>query len=285
MMILGGSRSKSIAADLSELLEEPLVDLIIKRFPDGELYLRIPEKIRGDHMVVVQTAYPDENIVELLLLLNAVREAGAAGVTTIIPYMGYTRQDRKFNEGEPISAKVIAKIISIDTDDIIIIDPHKEYIVDFFDVPAKAFSAVPLIAEYLEDKNIDMVLAPDKGALKRAETAAEVLECDVDHLEKTRIDETTIKITPKTLDVTGKTIAIIDDIISTGGTIASSIKELKKQGAEKIIAACIHGVFTGDAIEKIQKAGCDEIITTDTIPNQFGKVKVAPMVAELLKAK
>lgn len=285
MMIIGGSRSKSIAADLSKLLEEPLVDPIIKRFPDGELYLRIPEEIKGNHIVVVQTAYPDENIIELLLLLNAAREAGAERITTIIPYMGYTRQDRKFNEGEPISAKVIAKIVGIDADDVVTIDPHKDYIVDFFDIPAKAISAVPLIAEYLKDKNIDMVLAPDRGALKRAETAAEILGCEVDHLEKTRIDETTIKITPKTLEVNGKNIAIIDDIISTGGTISSSIKELKKQGAGKIIAACTHGVFVGNAIEKIQKAGCDEIITTDTIPNQFSKVKIAPLVADLLKAK
>ncbi|RLF42480.1 MAG: ribose-phosphate diphosphokinase [Thermoplasmata archaeon] len=285
MMIIGGSRSKSIAEDLSKLLKMPLIDLVSKRFPDGELYLRIPEEIKGHRIVVIQTAYPDESIIELLLILNAAREANADNITAVIPYMGYARQDRKFNEGEPISAKAIARIISIDADDVVTIDPHKEYISDFFGIPCKVSSAIPLIADYLKDKNIDMVLAPDKGALKRAEVAADILKCEVDYLEKTRIDGITIEVTPKKLDVNGKNIAIVDDIISTGGTIASSIEELKRQGAEKAIAACIHGVFAGNAIEKIRNAGCDEIVTTDTIPNPFSKVKVAPLLAEMLKGK
>lgn len=283
MYMIGGTASKSIAEDLSLLLHVPLANVISKRFPDDELYIRIMEDLSGHDAIIVQTTHPDPNIVELFLLQDAAQEAGASSITVIVPYMGYARQDKQFKEGEPISARALAKLISFIADKVITVDPHKEHILDFFTVTALSCSAVVALAQYLKQKNIDLVLAPDKGALTRATQAAEILGCDVDYMEKTRIDGTTVKITPKRLDAKGKSVAIIDDIISTGGTMATSIKELRKQGANHVFVTCTHGLFAGDAIKKLHAAGCDEIISTDTIENDFSKVHVASSLLPLLQ--
>jgi ribose-phosphate pyrophosphokinase len=279
--IVGGSASKTVADDLTKILKGKLVNTTSKRFPDSELYVRILDDIKGKDVIIVQTTYPDPNIIELFLLQNAVEEAGAKNISIVIPYYGYARQDTKFQDGEPISAKALAKLISINVDKVITVDPHKEYILDFFSTPAHSCTAVPEIAKYLKNKEVDMILAPDKGAMNRAKEASKIINCDFDYMEKTRIDGTTVEIKPKNLDSQNKNVAIIDDIISTGGTMAKSIKELKKQGAKEVFVACTHGLFAGDAIKKLTSAGCNEIISTDTIISEFSKVKIAPSIAEL----
>jgi ribose-phosphate pyrophosphokinase len=276
MYIIAGTASKSVADDLAKELKVPIAETISKRFPDNEFYTRIIQDIKGEHVIIVQTTYPDPNIVELFILQNAAEESGAKEITIIIPYFGYARQDTKFKEGEPISAKAMANLISLNADKVITVDPHKEHILDFFSTSAKSCSAVPEIAKYFSDKNIDMVLAPDKGALERAKTASKIINCDFDYMEKTRIDGNTIEIKPKNLDAENKNVAIIDDIISTGGTMAKSIVELKRYGAKNVYVACTHGLFAGEAIKKLTSAGCQEIISTDTISGQFSKVKIAP---------
>jgi len=283
MYVLGGTTGTTIATKLATALKTSPVKTTNKRFPDNEVYICIQQDIKDQDIIIVQSTYPDENIIELLLLQNAVRRAGAKHITTIIPYFGYSRQDKVFNKGETISAQVLARHIQIDTDKIITIDPHKEYILDFFSIPAKSVSAIPEITKYLQKKSVNMLLAPDKGALKHTKEAAAIINCDCDYLEKTRIDGSTVKITPKNLDVQDKTVAIIDDIISTGGTMAKAIQELKKQGAEKVYAACTHGLFIENAVEKIKKAGCDEIIATDTLENEFSQVSTAPSLLRILK--
>jgi len=280
--IIGGTASKTVAEDITKILKGKLVNTISKRFPDDELYVRIQDNVKGKDVIIVQTTYPDPNVIELFLLQNAVEEAGAKRITVVIPYYGYARQDTKFQDGEAISAKAIANLISLNADKVITVDPHKEHILDFFSTSAFSCSAVPEIAKYLIEKNIDMVLAPDKGAVDRAKKASEIINCDFDYMEKTRIDGTTVEIKPKNLDSENKNVAIIDDIISTGGTMAKSIKELKKQGAKKVFVACTHGLFADNAIKKLSTAGCDEIISTDTIVSDYSKVKIAPSVAGLI---
>ena len=283
MSIIGGTASATTAQEVAAILHQPLIKTEVKRFPDGELYLRILDDITQQHVVVIQTTYPDEHIIELFLLLDAIKRADASTVTVVIPYFGYGRQDKQFKNGEPVSAQALATLISLNADQIITIDPHKEHILDFFTIPAKGISAVEPLSKHLKEKKIDVVLAPDKGALQRAQQAAEFLHCEVDHLEKTRIDGNTIKIKPKSLDVNNKNVAIVDDIISTGGTMASAIKELKKQNASKVFVSCTHGLFAGTAIKKLHTAGCDEIISTDTILSSFSTVKTASIIAKALK--
>jgi ribose-phosphate pyrophosphokinase len=279
MYIIGGTASKSVAEDLSKELNAPLANTISKRFPDDEFYVRILDDISDEHVLIVQTSYPDPNIIELFILQNAVEEAKAKEVTVIIPYFGYARQDTKFQNGEPISAKALANLISLNADRVITVDPHKEHILDFFSTSAFSCSAVPQIARYLENKDIDMVLAPDKGALERAKTASKIIGCEFDYMEKTRIDGTTIEIKPKKLDAQNKNVAIIDDIISTGGTMAKSIQQLKKNGAKNVFVACTHGLFADSAIKKLTSAGCHEILSTDTIISSYSKIRIAPCIA------
>ena len=284
MYVVGGTASKSVAEGVSSILDVPMANLISKRFPDDELYIRILDDIKGENVIIVQTTYPDRNIVELFLLQNAAREAGADEITVVMPYFGYARQDKKFEEGEPLSAKAIAKLISLQADKVITVDPHKEHILDFFSIKAFSCSGVPALAEYLRDKDIDMVLAPDKGALERAKQASKIIKCNFDYMEKTRIDGTTVEIKPKSLDADGKNVAIIDDIISTGGTMAKSIRELSSQGAKQVYVACTHGLFAGEAVKKLVSAGCNEIISTDTIKSDFSKVEMAPTISKLLSS-
>ena len=282
MYILGGTSAKNVAGNLANKIQQPLLQATYKRFPDDEFYVRVLDDISGEDVMIVQTAYPDQKIVELLLMQDAVHDAGAKKITVVLPYFGYSRQDKKFEEGEAISSRAVAQHISMHADCVITVDPHKEHILKFFSVPAYSCSAVSTIAKYLKEKNIDFVLAPDKGAKERAKEAATLIDCEYDYLEKTRIDGTTVKITPKKLDAHGKHVAIIDDIISTGGTMANSIKELKKQGAKTVSIACTHGLFVGGAKEKLLSADCDEIISTDTIETEFSKVSAADCIAEIL---
>jgi len=282
MYILGGTSAKNVARNLANKIQQPLLQATYKRFPDDEFYVRVLDDISGEDVMIVQTAYPDQKIVELLLMQDAVHDAGAKKITVVLPYFGYSRQDKKFEEGEAISSRAVAQHISMHADCVVTVDPHKQHILKFFTVPAYSCSAVSTIAQHLKEKNIDFVLAPDKGAKDRAKEAATLIDCEYDYLEKTRIDGTTVKVTPKKLDARGKHVAIIDDIISTGGTMANSIKELKNQGAKTVSVACTHGLFVGGAKEKLLSADCDEIISTDTIETEFSKVSAAGCIAEFL---
>lgn len=283
MYILGGTSAKNLASNLASRLKQPLLNVTYKRFPDDEFYVRLLDDIAGQDVLIVQTAYPDPKIIELFLMQDAVYDAGAKKITVILPYFGYSRQDKKFEDGEAISARAIAQHISMRADCVVTVDPHKEHILKFFTVPAYSCSAVGAIAQYLKKKHVDFILAPDKGAKERAREAASLIGCEHDYLEKTRIDSTTVKITPKTLDAQGKHVAILDDIISTGGTMANSIKELKKQGAKTVLVACTHGLFIGDAKEKLLSVNCDEIISTDTIETEFSTVSVADCITQTIQ--
>lgn len=282
MYIIGGTASKIVAENLSKKMRVPLASIQFKRFPDNELYIRILDDISGEDIIVVQTSYPDSCIVELFLLQNAIKEAGAQKVTAVIPYFGYGRQDKKFEDGEPISAQALARLISINADQIITVDPHKSHILNFFTVPAASCSAVPELAKFLKKKTVDLILAPDKGAIERARQASEIIGCNYDYLEKTRISSTKVSVKTKKIAAKNKTIAIIDDIISTGGTMATATCELKKQGAHRIYITCTHGLFVKDSVEKLCSAGCDEIIATDTILSKYSKVSTASCISKLL---
>jgi ribose-phosphate pyrophosphokinase len=248
--------------------------------------VQIPISLIDEDVVIVQNTYPDQNIIELLLLQDAVYEAKAESITVVIPYYGYGRQDKKFQDGEPISARALAEHISLHADHIVIIDPHKEHLLNFFKIPADIATPIPEIADYLkENMSIDIVLAPDKGAYNRAEKISSIINADVDVLDKKRIDGYTVEITPKNLEVKNKRVIIVDDIISTGGTMTQAIRELKRQGAKNVSVACTHGLFISDAESRIKNAGCNNIISTDTIETSYSRVKAAPCVIPLIKKR
>ncbi len=276
--IIAGSSSSMLAKNLSAELNAPIANVTIKRFPDRECYVRLHEKM--DEAILIGNTYPDENIIELLLLQDAARKAGAEKINVVIPYYGYGRQDKIFEEGEAVSAEKIARLIEQDADMVVTVDPHKEYIMKFFTIPAHICSAVEEIARHFMNK-VDTVLAPDRGALERAREAAKIIGCPYDYLEKKRLSGEEVEMKAKEMDVAGMDVLIIDDIISTGGTMAEAIKNLKKQKAKHVFISCSHGLFAGNAVERIKKAGCDEIVSTDTLESMYSKISVAKPIADL----
>ncbi|MEE9151915.1 MAG: ribose-phosphate diphosphokinase [Thermoplasmata archaeon] len=281
MIVVSGSASKSLSKTLADELGVKLANVEFRRFPDDECYVRIHDNLDGEEVVVVQTSYPDEKIIELFLLQDAVREFEVKKLTTVVPYYGYARQDKKFNEGEPISAKTLAKLISLSSDSIITVDIHEENILDWFDIPSKNISGMPQLGVYLKNLEPEIIIAPDKGAEDLAKIVAEVVGCSWDYLEKTRIDGENVEMKAKGLSVSGKKVAIVDDIIATGGTIVRATEHLKSQGAKEVYAACTHGLFAKNALSRLQKV-CDKVISTDTIENETSVVSVAKEVAKAI---
>ncbi|MCD6513142.1 MAG: ribose-phosphate diphosphokinase [Thermoplasmata archaeon] len=276
--IIAGTSSPMLSKSLMEITGIPIADVSIKKFPDGECYVRINEEI--EHAIIIENTYPDEKIIELFLLQDAARRM-AGKIDVVIPYYGYGRQDKIFEGGEAISAEKMAKLIEQDAERIVLVNPHKKHISRFFSIPVDIIDATPILAEYFKGK-VDIVISPDAGAEHMAKKAAEIMGCEYDYLEKTRISGNEVIMKPKRMELNGRNVLIIDDIISTGGTMREAIKQIKAQGANKIHVACIHGLFIGNADEKILQAGADEIVTTDTIESAYSKVSIAPLIAPLI---
>ncbi|MBW9222503.1 ribose-phosphate diphosphokinase [Methanothermococcus sp. SCGC AD-155-C09] len=287
MIIVPGRNSQELAHKVSKLTNYKLLRTEFKRFPDGELYIRIHDNdtIKNEDVVFIQTQNnQNDSIVEGILISDILREEGARSITLVAPYLAYARQDKKFNPGEPISIRGLARIYSQLFDRIITINPHEIHIESFFKVPFIYGSAVDKLASYVKDKlDNPIVLSPDKGAINLAKVASEVIGCEYDYLEKVRISPSEIKVAPKNLDVKDKGVLIVDDIISTGGTVATAIKMLKEQGANRVIASCVHPILIGDALNRLYVGGADEVIGTDTFPSPVSKISVDDVIVELLK--
>ena len=279
MYVVGGSASQRLAGELAKVLKAKLAKVEIKRFPDDECYVRIDEDLDGEEVFLVQTTWPDKNLVELFLLQDAIREFEVSSLATVVPYFAYARQDKQFKPGEPISARAIARLIQEQTDEFITVDVHAPSVIDWFEgVSAKNAHAYPEIGNFLKKKGVQMVLSPDEGRWDNAKRIADVMGCEADFLVKERLDGETVTMMPKSLDVKGRKVAIVDDIISTGGTIVKAAEQLRKHGAAHITAACTHGVFAKDAAARL-RACCDDIYSTDTIENPTTAVSVAPQIA------
>jgi ribose-phosphate pyrophosphokinase len=281
MIIVSGSASVSLSKNLANEMGVRLANVESRRFPDDECYVRIHDSLDGEDVVMVQTSYPDEKLIELFLLQDSIKEFDVGKLVTVIPYYGYARQDKKFNEGEPISAKTLAKHIQLSTDSMITVDIHEEGILNWFDIPAKNISGMPQLGAYLKDLAPDMIIAPDKGAQELAKMVAGVIGCEWDYLEKTRIDGETVQMKAKNLSVSERKVVIVDDIIATGGTIVKATEQLKSQGAKEVSAACTHGLFAKNALSRLQGV-CDRVISTDTIENEASYVSVAKEIAKVL---
>ncbi len=277
MNIIGGHASQLLAGRVSDALKSTLLICEFKRFPDGELYTRILDELAGESVTIIQSTVNDSDFVSLLQLIDACSEASRIDV--VIPYMGYARQDKQFKRGEPISARAMAS--AIQADNVFTVNIHNESILDYFDAKATNLDATPMIGEYIKNMKFKnpLIVAPDDGAIALARNASKDLGIDYDFLEKTRLSGESVTIQPKNIAVKGRDVIIIDDIISTGGTMAETISLLKKQGAHEVFVACVHPVLSSNAVLKLFKAGVKGIIATDTIDKGVSVVSVAPVIA------
>jgi len=285
-LIIGGSASQRLAAGIAKELDEILCPLETRRFPDGERYIRIGGNIESEAIVIQSTGYPqDENLLELFLILRTLKSLDVTSIKVVIPYFGYGRQEKQFKSGEAVSAAVIAELLeTTGATEIFSINLHEDGLCDMFNIPAHNLSAMPLIAEYIgEILKHPLIVAPDKGALPFAEEIATILGCECDYLEKTRISPDKVETKIKNLDVKNREAVIIDDIISTGGTIVNASRILSKHGARKVLVSCVHPVLVDDALLKIFATGVDDVIATDTLNSDVSVISVANLLAKYLK--
>lgn len=281
-MIVSGSASQSLAAELARVTGQALTPVEFERFPDGELLVTAP--VEGDSAVVVASTVSGEAHIELLQLIDAVREQGVSTVTTVLPYMGYARQDASFETGQPISARAVAAAIGNASDRVLVVNPHKPWVCDYFDVPAEPLDAAGRLAEPLPANLEDPVfLAPDANAESIAKTVRDAYGTgETDYFEKTRKSPTEVEIAPSGTEVTDRGIVVVDDIIATGGTMSESIAVLAQRGAGAVYAACIHPVLARNARLKLARAGVERVIGTDTLDRAESVVSVAPVIADAL---
>jgi ribose-phosphate pyrophosphokinase len=284
MLVVPGPRSPLLASRLGSALGCPVAQVEHKHFPDGEVYVRIGQPLRGEDVVIVQTTWPNDALVALLLLQDAARRRGAGRITVVVPYFAYARQDRMFNDGEPISAEAVMKLLGQEADRLLTVDLHRPATLGALKLPTSNVSAVPAIADHFRALPPNVVLAPDKNALDRTKACAKLLGADVDHLVKRRVTPDTVEITTHDLDVAGRRVLIVDDIISTGGTMVAAAQELRRQGATSVSAACTHGLFAPGALDKLHAAGLEQTVATDTIEGAASAVSVAGELAKVLRA-
>ena len=290
-MIIGGSASQSLAAEVARELDDKLCSVETRKFPDGERYFRIKDEIPEDEPVIViqSTGYPqDENMMELFFILDILGDMNVTDITLVSPYLGYSRQERRFKEVDCISAKAIAKLIqTMGVKRVISINLHEQSICDLYDIPVDNLSAMPAIAAYIRENYSDkkpVILAPDKGAENFAKEIARILNTDYDYLEKVRLSPEKVKTKTKSITVDNRSVIIVDDIISTGGTIVNAIDILKRQGAKAVDVVCVHPVLVNDAILKINAAGANSVTGTNTLKSEVAHISVAKTIANHLKS-
>ncbi|MFB6220695.1 MAG: ribose-phosphate diphosphokinase [Halolamina sp.] len=290
-MILPGSHSQSLSARLAAATDHRLARVSYDRFPDGELCTAVASladgneaALAGEEAVVVCSTVSSDAHLELLQLQDAAREAGADRVTTVIPYMGYARQDEAFKPGQPVSARAVARAVSTGTDRVVLVSPHEPDITAFFDVPCDLVNAAPRLAEPLPDGLDDPVfVAPDEGAVGIAERARDAYgRGAADYFEKERdYDSGSVTIHPGNADVSGRDVVLVDDIVATGATMSESIEALHGRDVNRAYVVCIHPLLVGNARTKLESAGLAGIWGTDTLERDVSATSVAPLLADL----
>ena len=292
MKVISGPASKDLAERVSTLTGFGNVSVAFKIFPDGESYVRLEGNVQDQNVAIVQTTSPpqqDGKLIQLALIADAAKRGGASKVSAIVPYLAYARQDKMFLAGEGVSIETVARMLKASgIDELITVNIHSESALQKFPFPARTLSAIPLLAEYFVEKGFKgaFALAPDKGAMHIAKQAQEVLAGNAGHLDKQRDRYTgQTKQTAEGLNVSGQSVIIFDDIISTGGTIVGAARILREQGAKHVFCACVHGLLIGDAEKRILDTGVEEIVSTDSVPSTSSKVSLAPLLSEELKAQ
>lgn len=296
LKIFSGSSNPSLASDVCKYLEIPLGGAKIERFPDGEKAVRVEDDVRGRDCYVVQsTCDPvDEHLVELLIFLDCLRRASASRITAVIPYFGYARQDRKDEGRVPITAKLVANMITTaGANRVLAIDLHAHQLQGFFDIPVDHLAGELVLGKYFRDMKINnlTVVSPDVGNMKMASKYATHLGGDLAIVHKRRLSGSKVEAQEIIGEVSGRNILMCDDIISTAGTVCSAAALVKQRGADKVYIGATHGVFAPQALDRLAKAPIDRVVVTDTIPqNKTSKkisnikvLSVASMLGEAIK--
>ncbi len=297
LKIFSGSAHPELTREIAAFLGVQPGVARLRRFPDTEVSFQIDENIRGTDVFVVQpTSAPvDQHIMEMLVMIDAFRRSSAARITAVVPYYGYARQDRKDKPRVPISAKLVANLVSAaGTNRVLTMDLHKAQIQGFFDIPVDHLFAAPVIIDYLarlEYPNLTLV-SPDAGGAERARAYAKRLGAELAIIDKRRTDDGTAEVMNVIGDVRGRTCIIQDDIIDTAGTITKAAKALKNNGAERVLACAVHGVLSGPAIDRINESPIDRLIVTNTIAvaahrersNKIVVLSVARLLGQAIKS-
>jgi len=293
-----GNSNPALAKEISRNLELPLGNALVTTFSDGEISVNIYESVRGMDVFVIQSCCKpvNNNLMELLIMIDAFKRASAAQITAVIPYYGYARQDRKAKARDPITAKLIADLItSAGADRVLTMDLHAPQIQGFFDIPLDHLLGGPILAKYFCDKgflaNEDVVVvSPDLGSVTRARAFAQRLNVPIAIIDKRRPKANMVEIMNIIGDIDQKRVLLIDDLTDTAGTLAQSAHVLMGNGAKQIFACCTHGVLSGDAVQILQDSPIEEMVITDTIPLQEDKridkikvLSVAPIFAEAIR--
>ncbi len=271
MLVFSGSSNLKLAEKIAEYLSIPLGKIDINRFPDGEVFVKVCESIRGSDVFVVQSTCspPNENLMELLIMIDAMRRASAARITAVLPFYGYGRQDRKDQPRVPITAKLVANLlVAAGTDRILTMDLHAQQIQGFFDIPVDHLHAIPIIVNHLKALELSdiVVVAPDIGGVKTAYAYSQQLECGLAVVAKERKGPSEVEVLTLVGEVEGKTAIMIDDLTTTAGTLSSAADVIKSCGAGDIYAAVSHAVMTPVGIERLKKSAIKELFVTDTVP-------------------
>jgi len=295
--VFTGNSNPALAQKICECLHVPLGAARVRTFSDGEIMIEITENVRGRDVYVIQStcAPTNNNLMELLIMTDALKRASAATITAVIPYYGYARQDRKAAPRTPITAKLVADLITTaGVDRVVTIDLHAGQIQGFFNIPVDNLYAAPVILDYLKTRFTGeevVMVSPDAGGTERARAFAKRLECTLAVIDKRRTGPNVAEVMHLIGDVRGKTAIILDDMIDTAGTLTQAAKALKENGAKAIYACATHGVLSGPAIERINNSDIEEVVLTDTIPlgdkgQQTSKVRmlsVANLLAEAIR--
>ncbi|MBO5255611.1 MAG: ribose-phosphate pyrophosphokinase [Opitutales bacterium] len=294
LKIFTGRAHPELAKAITNSLQIPLGNMLVESFPDSETFVKVHDHIRGDDVFIIQpTCNPtNENVMELFIMVDAIKRASAKRITAVLPFFGYARQDRKDQPRVPITAKLVANLlVAAGVDRVLTLDLHATQIQGFFDIPCDHLYASPVIYDYLKDQPAEnlTVFSPDVGGLKRAQAYATMFDCQLGFIAKRRINAETVEATNLVGDVEGRDILIVDDMTETAGTLTAAAKILKNNGAKSVKAAVTHAQLTDSAFDRLSENWLDELIVTDSIPPQerfkdypITVLSVAPLLTEAI---
>jgi ribose-phosphate pyrophosphokinase len=290
MIITSCGNSLPIAKKLASGLKVRFSPITVASFPDGDLYLKYNTEVKNQTVVIVHSfqPHPDQSLFDVIFAAETAKDLGAKKVILVAPYLSYMRQDKRFNPGECISSRVMAKLINHSFDKIITIDPHihrYKSLKDIFTIPAVKLTSNPLIADYIKKHfSKEVIIGPDWESFQWAEDIAKHIKVHATVLKKTRFSSRHVEVKMiDPIDIKGKNVVIVDDIISTGHTISEAAKDARKRGAKEVYAIGVHGLLVEDAVDKLKKAGVKQVITTNCIEHKTNKIDVTPLLLEELK--